>query len=615
MTVLSGITKYLKKASYPIRSNFCFFFFMYLIGIVVSYAELPTNRDDVSVYGNIWLELFFDLYIICVILSLIPKKLRCWIVGVFYVIAYSTSIADLFCWVNFQSSLNPSMLLLAAETDKREASEFLSSYINTEVLTSSVGLLLLIIVLHCLVAILRIYYKQKDIKQPLWITIVRDKSAGFIGLITVSLFVTSAVSSFHNKCEMVQMFSLKTIGSVEHELTTPDCAVFYTPVYRLIFSLYANHLASQQIDRLVEAKDRASVQSCAFNTKNIVLIIGESLGRHHSQQYGYFMKTTPRQIALEKAGNLIPFTDVVAPWNLTSFVFKNIFSMHVVGQKGEWCDYPLFPQLFRKAGYHVSFITNQFLPQAKEAVYDFSGGFFLNNKELSKSMFDTRNTRLHTYDEGLLADYDNKLKAENREYNLIIFHLIGCHVSYNRRYPADRKHFKASDYKQKRPELTLQRRYMLAHYDNAVLYNDSIVNQIVKRFANEEAVVIYMPDHGEECFEGKRDIICRNHSAKIDYDLAHYEFEVPFWIYCSQKYIAKHPKEFEQIKVIRHKRFMTDALPHLLLHLGGIKAKDYHEEYDILSPKYNEKRPRILKNKTNYDDLVAEHRRKIAIKR
>ena len=116
------------------------------------------------------------------------------------------------------------------------------------------------------------------------------------------------------------MFSLKTIGSVEHELTTPDCAVFYTPVYRLTFSLYANHLASQQVDRLVEAKDRASVQSCALIQK-YRLIIGESLGRHHSQQYGYFMKTTPYQIALEKAGNLIPFTDVVAPWNLTSFVF------------------------------------------------------------------------------------------------------------------------------------------------------------------------------------------------------------------------------------------------------------------------------------------------------
>ena len=338
------------------------------------------------------------------------------------------------------------------------------------------------------------------------------------------------------------------------------------------------------------------------------------MGPHHSQQYGYFMNTTPRQVALEKSGLLVPFSDVVAPWNLTSFVFKNIFSMHVVGQKGEWCDYPLFPQLFRKAGYHVSFITNQFLPQAKEAVYDFSGGFFLNHKELSESMFDTRNTRLHTFDDGLLADYDNKLKAENKENNLIIFHLIGSHVSYNRRYPKSRKHFKAADYEQKRPELTKQRRYMLAHYDNAILYNDSIVDQIVKRFANEEAVVIYMPDHGEECFEGNRGIICRNHSAEIDYDLARYEFAVPFWIYCSPKYIEKHPKVFKQIKAVRHKRFMTDALPHLLLHLGGIKAKDYCSEYDILSPQYNEKRPRILKNQTNYDDLVAEHKRKAAMK-
>ena len=153
-----------------------------------------------------------------------------------------------------------------------------------------------------------------------------------------------------------------------------------------------------------------------------------------------------------------------------------------------------------------------------------------------------------------------------------------------------------------------------ATYDNAVLYNDSIVDQIVRRFANEEAVVIYMPDHGEECFEGKRDIICRNHSAKIDYDLARYEFRVPFWIYCSPKYIKRHPEVFAQIKAIRHKRFMTDALPHLLLHLGGIKAKDYHGEYDILSPQYNEERPRILKNTTDYDDLVVVHKRKTAMK-
>ena len=36
---------------------------------------------------------------------------------------------------------------------------------------------------------------------------------------------------------------------------------------------------------------------------------------------------------------------MVTCWNLTSFVFKNMLSTHVVGEKGEWCDYPLFPEV------------------------------------------------------------------------------------------------------------------------------------------------------------------------------------------------------------------------------------------------------------------------------
>ena len=51
------------------------------------------------------------------------------------------------------------------------------------------------------------------------------------------------------------------------------------------------------------------------------------------------------------------------------------------------------------------FITNQFLPKAKQAVYDFSGGFFLNHPELSSAMFDSRNSQLYRFDRGLLDDY------------------------------------------------------------------------------------------------------------------------------------------------------------------------------------------------------------------
>lgn len=595
----------LNKAYQPIKDNASFFFFMYLIGILVSYAELPANNPDATVYSNLWLELFLDLYVICIILTLFPLKIRRWIRAFLYIIAYCTSLTDLFCWVKFQSTLNPSMLLLVGETDEREASEFFSSYFTSDLIFSSVGLLLLVMLIHILTIFLKkvklppaISYKVTVAKQ------IINHSHHILGGVCLVFLGWAIESSAHNKKEMVQMFSLDTIGSVEHELTTSDCAQFYLPVYRLAFSIFSNELASQQVDRLIEAKDKMSVDSCSFKSPNIVLIIGESYGKLHSQQYGYFMPTTPRQIKREKSGLLVPFSDVVAPWNLTSFVFKNVFSLHVVGEKGEWCDYPLFPSLFRKAGYHVTFITNQFLPKAKQAVYDFSGGFFLNHPELSEAMFDSRNQQLYRFDRGLLDDYDKNQQQHNTDHNLIIFHLLGQHVKYNQRFPSDRRHFKAEDYEKKRADLNGKQRNVLADYDNAVLYNDSIVDAIISRFEDKEAIIIYMPDHGEECYEGNRGFICRNHSAAIDYDLAHYEFEIPFWIFCSYKYAAKHPDIYKEIIGAKNRRFMTDALPHMLLYLAGIHTKDYHAEYNILSPQYNEMRPRILKNTTDYDKLT-----------
>ncbi len=595
----------LNKAYQPIKDNVSFFFFMYLIGILVSYAELPTNNPNAAVYSNLWLELFLDLYVICIILTLFPLKIRRWIRAFLYIIAYCTSLTDLFCWVKFQSTLNPSMLLLVGETDEREASEFFSSYFASDLIFSSVGLLLLVMLIHILTTFLKkvklppaISYKVTVAKQ------IINHSHYILGGVCLVFLGWAIESSAHNKKEMVQMFSLDTIGSVEHELTTSDCAQFYLPVYRLAFSIFSNELASQQVDRLIEAKDKMSVDSCSFKSPNIVLIIGESYGKLHSQQYGYFMPTTPRQIKREKSGLLVPFSDVVAPWNLTSFVFKNVFSLHVVGEKGEWCDYPLFPSLFRKAGYHVTFITNQFLPKAKQAVYDFSGGFFLNHPELSAAMFDSRNQQLYRFDRGLLDDYDKNQQQHNTDHNLIIFHLLGQHVKYNQRFPSDRRHFKAEDYEKKRADLDGKQRNVLADYDNAILYNDSIVDAIISRFEDKEAIIIYMPDHGEECYEGNRGFICRNHSAAIDYDLAHYEFEIPFWIFCSYKYAAKHPDIYKEIIGAKNRRFMTDALPHMLLYLAGIHTKDYHAEYNILSPQYNEMRPRILKNTTDYDKLT-----------
>lgn len=600
----------------PLLENGLFFLTMYVLGIMCAYLTLPDGKGQ-EVYDNLWLELFLDVYVVCALLTVMPKRVRRWVRLAFYIVLYGVAITDVFCFWKFGSVISPSMLMLVGETDSREAGEFLSTYLSLDVLSSPVALILLLMMLHVTVNLRRPICKLAKVDYD---KLRATVAFGFLrffhryllypecGVVVLALLVWSMATSWNNKRGMTQLMTADTIGSIEHILTSPDHGNFYLPVYRLAFSIYSNHLASQQVDKCVEASRRVSVDSCSFRSPTIVLIIGESYSKAHCQLYGYPQKDTPRQKRLERSGWMTKFNDVVSCWNLTSFVFKNVLSMHVVGEKGEWCDYPLFPELFRKAGYKVTFLTNQFLLAAGQAVYDFSGGFFLNDPVLSKAQFDLRNTSLHRFDEGLLADYDNFLKdgkIDLKGNNLIIFHLIGQHVSYNTRYPSDRAKWHADDYKELRPDLAGDhyRRRMIAAYDNACLYNDSIVTQIVKRFENKDAIVVYMPDHGEEIFEPGRDIICRNHSAAVDWPLAHYEFEVPFWIWCSRKYAHREPQVFKAIKDAKNRRFMTDALPHMMVWLAGISSKDYHDKYNLLSPNYDEDRPRILKNSVDYDKL------------
>ena len=600
----------------PLLKNGVFFFAMYALGILCAYLTLPDNKGQ-DVYDNLWLELFLDVYFACAVLTVIPAKVRRWVSLALYVVLYGVALTDVFCFWKFGSVISPSMLMLVGETDSREAGEFLSTYISLDVLSSPVAWIMLLFILHSLV----------DLRKPLCRLLKVDYAKlqarfhfGFLrffhrymlypecGMLVLALLAWSVVTSWGNKRGMARLMTADTIGSIEHILTEPDHGEFYLPIYRLVFSVYSNHLASQQVDKCVAASKRVVVDSCSFRSPTIVLIIGESYSKAHCQLYGYPQKDTPRQRRLERGGWLTKFNDVVSCWNLTSFVFKNVLSMHVVGEKGEWCDYPLFPELFRKAGYQVTFLTNQFLLAAGQAVYDFSGGFFLNDPVLSKAQFDLRNTSLHRFDEGLLSDYDNFLnegKINLKGNNLIIFHLIGQHVSYNTRYPKDRAKWHADDYKELRPDIAGDhyRRRMIAAYDNACLYNDSIVTQIVKRFEDKDAIVVYMPDHGEESFEPGRDILCRNHSAAVDWPLAHYEFEVPFWIWCSRKYAHREPEVFKAIKDAKNRRFMTDALPHMMVWLAGISSKDYNDKYNLLSPNYDESRPRVLKNSVDYDKL------------
>jgi heptose-I-phosphate ethanolaminephosphotransferase len=589
----------------PIEKNGAFFVFMFALGWLCTQLEIMPyylRNRGAQPYEQAVPELFLDIYIVCVVLMLIPHKVRLWVKAFLYLILYGIAIVDVFCYVRFESTLTPTMLMLVGETSSQEAGEFLSAYLSWDIITSELGWILLLLLMHVLWTLIRWLtrglHQRKVLPKvnPLVINVLRAA----LGTLVAWLLYSSVTQTWDNKVAMQRLFSYNTLGEVEHELTRKDQAKLYVPVYRLAFGIYANRLASHQIIQLEAASSKIRVDSCSFSVPDIVLVIGESYNKRHSQLYGYDKPTTPRQLTMAEEGSLIPFSDVVSSWNLTSFVFKHMLSLYAVGDSGEWCDQPLFPEVFRKAGYHVTFITNQFLPQAKEAVYDFSGGFFLNHPEVSSRLFDERNTKLYRYDDGVLKELI--ANSQKSKANLTILHLMGSHVDYRARYPQKTfRWFTPQMYD--RPDLTDKQKQTLAAYDNSLLYNDSIVKAITNYYADKDALVIYMPDHGEEIFDDKPYVSGRRHNADIDYRLARNEMEIPFWIWGSPFYIEHHPYGWLAIQAAKDRPLMTDALPHLLLYLAGISTPLYRPELNIISSDYDAHRPRILKGTTDYNRL------------
>ena len=604
----------------PIAKNGAFFVFMFVLGWLCCQLEIMPyylRNRGAQPYKLTVPELFLDLYMVCVVLTFLralTARLPSFVFRLFlfilYFLLYSIAIVDVFCYVRFESTLTPTMLMLVAETSGQEAREFVTGYLSWDVLTSEVGWILLLMVVHLLWTLLRCWLNK--VRQRMILPKAsEDLVTGFravLGCVVAWCLYSSISQTWDNKVAMHRLFTCNTLGEAEHELTRKDHAVLYLPVYRLAFGLYANGLADRQLEQLKVASGKIRVDSCSFRVPDIVLVIGESYNKHHSQLYGYDKPTTPRQVTMQEEGSLVAFSDVVSSWNLTSFVFKHMLSLWAVGDSGAWCDEPLFPEVFRKAGYHVAFITNQFLPQAKEAVFDFSGGFFLNDSALSSRLFDERNTDLYRYDGDLVKKElsaepsHSTLHTPHSTHNLTILHLIGSHVDYQARYPLKTfRKFTPQQYD--RPELTAKQRQTLAHYDNSLLYNDSILSAITNHFADKDAVVIYVPDHGEEVFDHPPYINGRRHNADIDYALAHSEMEIPFWIWGSPLYRENHPYGWLAIQAAKDRPLMTDALPHFLLYLGGISTPLYRPELNVISPDYDTRRPRILKGTTDYNRL------------
>ena len=212
----------------PIRVNAAFFVFMFVLGYLCTQTEIRLHLRGAKPYELSAVELFFDLYLTCVFLTLMPQKIRKWIRLLFAIILYVVALIDMFCYVHFESTLTPTMLMLFFETTGQEASEFLNSYVGWDLLTSKTGWIFLIAGLHILWAVLSAWWKKHHPSKEHCIPqqAIPYLQAG-LGVIVLGLFIYCTTQCLPNKQAIHRLMTKSNLGEVEHELTTKGCADLY----------------------------------------------------------------------------------------------------------------------------------------------------------------------------------------------------------------------------------------------------------------------------------------------------------------------------------------------------------------------------------------------------
>ena len=589
----------------PIRVNFVLFGCLFILSAIVYLFAYKTYRVP-EIKIRYFVEFLLDIYVICALLTLLNGKLRKWITIIISAFAYTMGEIEVVCIHNFHTTINPQIMQLILETNARESGEFLATYLYA---FFNIRFLIIPVIAIIQIYLSRLCKQWKNTKISF-----RFKNYLLCGSIFVCLLLLIKFIPFiyAQKKSQISVFNSKSVGEIEAVIIKDTEHNDYNELmpqtlYRILYSLRVCYLMDLQVDKLYKVCSNINVEKRQEGCPHIVLIIGESYNKHHSNLYGYHINNTPNQMQYFHQGNLVKFNDVVTPWDITSFAFKCFMTTWGVGDKGEWCDYPLITAIMKKAGYKVSFFTNQFASNSnKGTVCDLSGGFFLNDNRLSALQYDVRNEQMEKYDGDMVDNSLSKYEWGGIS-DFTIFHLIGQHFDYSQRCPQNIKRIKVDMLH--RNDLSSESQKIMCDYDNSILYNDIVISKIVDFYKNKDAVIIYMSDHSEGMFApGINKNWGRSSFAEIDYANAYENFQIPLWIYATDTYITNHKKTFEAIRKASSLPYMTDLLPYVVMHLGGVRYDGYDDSKDILSPHYNSKRKRLLRKEVDYNKLIESQR-------
>jgi heptose-I-phosphate ethanolaminephosphotransferase len=304
----------------------------------------------------------------------------------------------------------------------------------------------------------------------------------------------------------------------------------------------------------------------------LVLIIGESTNRQHMSLYGYPRKTTPLLDAMKD--EMLVFKQVIGPRPYTIEALQQVLTFADQQHPDLYLTKPSIMNMMRQAGYKSFWITNQQTMTKRNTMLTTFSKYtdkqvYLNNTRLQNS---------RQYDGDVLAPFAEALQ-DPAPRKLIVLHLLGTHMKYKYRYPDEYIHFK--DNANLDPVLSKNKVEVINSYDNAVLYNDFVVSNIIKIYekSRQNGFLVYFSDHGEDVYEAPGyDVLGRNEASPT---LPMYA--VPFLLWMTPDWRAKMP---EINNDVLERPYSMSHFIHTWADLAGLQFSDYEPHKSLINKEF-----------------------------
>ncbi len=537
--------------------------FFFLNYFTVGWQLLDQGDAAIAIYYAF--TAFLASFLLTMLINTIPYKPVQRVIKAFLIIInLLPCIAETYIMHTYNILINAGMVCALLETTTREAMEYLKMYITVPD----------ILCLIFSVAVL-IYISRIKLQQIPWLRNVHmshhTRNAVMLTPLIIGIFSTGMMLAFNINFFYGKFLPLQRVASAT------EVAIQNRDAY----------------EKLMAQVKKNNVKITANNSKipNIVFILGEATNRNHMHLYGYYLPTTPNLDKLKAEGKIAVFTDVISAHSTTIASLSKVFTFCDHESKKPWYDYNNLIDVMNAAGYKTYWLSNQ---ESSGIWGNVAAVYAAHSTEHAYTKIRDSHEDYGVVDGNLFPLIDKAI-SRRKAKNFYVIHLMGCHGLYYYRYPY---YFSKFSDKNIRLPLTTRQKEIVAQYDNAILYNDYVVSQIIAKFRNMNALVIYMPDHSEAIYDEGDKL-----AGHFEGNPNRHMIEIPFIIWGSEKYKKDNPAQWAQIQACVNRPYMTDDMIHTVMDIAGIKTPEYDPTRSIVNPKFNAKRPRIFNNK-NYDTEI-----------